>query len=235
MARDTRLALLAAAQKSFAARGYGGTSVRQLARAAGIKESSLYNHFASKQELLEAVIERAATRLAAVAERFHVSFDDAEAAAPFYARVTLARFKALLEAFFHEWLYDADVVAARRVLTLEQYRTSLAGNRLRELTVEGPLRFQTELFRTLIGRGVFRPADPEAVALAFWGPIFAILAAAERDDAADRDAADRDAADRDAADRDVAEQTYAQAVRRIQLHLEHFIDAHLAEPQPSKE
>ena len=141
----------------------------------------------------------------------------------------------MLEAFLHEWLYDADVVAARRVLTLEQYRTSLAGNRLRELTVEGPLRFQTELFRTLIGRGVFRPADPEAVALAFWGPIFAILAAAERDDAADRDAADRDAADRDAADRDVAEQTYAQAVRRIQLHLEHFIDAHLAEPQPSKE
>ena len=59
MARDTRLALLAAAQKSFAARGYGGTSVRQLARAAGIKESSLYNHFASKQELLDAVIERA--------------------------------------------------------------------------------------------------------------------------------------------------------------------------------
>ena len=104
MARDTRLALLVAAQKSFAACGYGGTSVRQLARAAGIKESSLYNHFASKQELLEAVIERAETRLAAVAERFHVSFDDAEAAAPFYARVTPAQLKALLEAFLHEWL-----------------------------------------------------------------------------------------------------------------------------------
>ncbi len=41
----------------FAAKGYHGTSMRDLASAAGIKESSLYNHFKGKEAILDAVLE----------------------------------------------------------------------------------------------------------------------------------------------------------------------------------
>ena len=43
----------------FATQGYDGTSLRQIADAVGIKEPGLYNHFASKQSLYEAVLHRA--------------------------------------------------------------------------------------------------------------------------------------------------------------------------------
>ncbi len=51
--------VLDAAEALFARQGYDGTSLREIAAAAGIREPGLYNHFASKQALYEAVLDRA--------------------------------------------------------------------------------------------------------------------------------------------------------------------------------
>jgi AcrR family transcriptional regulator len=53
---DTRRELLAAAAKVLLARGYEGTRVSEIAREAGLTTGAIYNHFASKGELLEAAI-----------------------------------------------------------------------------------------------------------------------------------------------------------------------------------
>ena len=45
-ALSTRERILAEALSLFAESGYGGASMRELARRVGIRESSLYNHFA---------------------------------------------------------------------------------------------------------------------------------------------------------------------------------------------
>ena len=52
------------AEDLFALHGFEGTSLRQIARGAGIKEPGLYNHFASKQALYEAVLYRALNPMA---------------------------------------------------------------------------------------------------------------------------------------------------------------------------
>jgi AcrR family transcriptional regulator len=54
--KSTRDRIFEAAVKLFAQKGYHGTSMRDLARAVGLKESSLYNHFPGKGTLLEAVL-----------------------------------------------------------------------------------------------------------------------------------------------------------------------------------
>ncbi|MDN5932928.1 MAG: TetR/AcrR family transcriptional regulator [Pseudonocardia sp.] len=51
-------AVLDAALTVFAARGYHGTAVSQIAADLGIRTSSLYNHMRSKQELLETLVGR---------------------------------------------------------------------------------------------------------------------------------------------------------------------------------
>lgn len=53
---STRDAILAAAADLFAASGYHGTSMRQIAQAAGIALGGIYNHFPSKEEIFTAVI-----------------------------------------------------------------------------------------------------------------------------------------------------------------------------------
>src|SRR5438105_8864727 len=57
-ALPTREVILDTAERLFAARGVDGVAVRDLARELGITASSLYNHFAGKQALYEAVLER---------------------------------------------------------------------------------------------------------------------------------------------------------------------------------
>ncbi|WP_027883291.1 TetR/AcrR family transcriptional regulator [Meiothermus rufus] len=57
---DTRRALLQNARKAFAERGYAATSLEGLARTLGLTKAAVYHHFASKRELLEALLEEGA-------------------------------------------------------------------------------------------------------------------------------------------------------------------------------
>ena len=54
----TRERILDAALDLFSVHGYDGASIRQIARAVGLRESSLYNHFAGKEAILHALIDR---------------------------------------------------------------------------------------------------------------------------------------------------------------------------------
>ena len=53
----TKRQILDAAADLFARNGYDGVSVRVIARKAGIRESSLYNHFESKADILETLFD----------------------------------------------------------------------------------------------------------------------------------------------------------------------------------
>jgi AcrR family transcriptional regulator len=50
--------ILDAAERLFAEKGYAGTTLRDVAERAGLRIPSLYNHFASKDSLYAAVLER---------------------------------------------------------------------------------------------------------------------------------------------------------------------------------
>jgi len=57
-ARNTRECILGAAIELFAAQGFAGTSLRQIAQVVGIKESAIYAHFESKEALCKAIFEQ---------------------------------------------------------------------------------------------------------------------------------------------------------------------------------
>jgi AcrR family transcriptional regulator len=56
--------ILDVAEDLFATQGYDGTSLRQIAEGASIKEPGLYNHFVGKRALYEAVLFRALNPMA---------------------------------------------------------------------------------------------------------------------------------------------------------------------------
>ncbi len=63
---ETRERILDVAEALFAARGLAATSVRDIATRVGLTPGSLYNHFAGKQALYGAVIERGVRPLLAL-------------------------------------------------------------------------------------------------------------------------------------------------------------------------
>jgi AcrR family transcriptional regulator len=54
---ETRLRLLAAARELFAQRGSRGTTTREVAERAGVNEATLFRHFGTKHQLLDAMRE----------------------------------------------------------------------------------------------------------------------------------------------------------------------------------
>jgi AcrR family transcriptional regulator len=54
---DTRRRLIEAAHAQFLEKGYHGTSMRQIAQAAGLAVGGIYNHFASKEDVFVEVLD----------------------------------------------------------------------------------------------------------------------------------------------------------------------------------
>lgn len=54
--RDTRRDILDRSLDLFAEQGFAGTSMREIARAVGVRESALYHHFPSKDAVLEGLL-----------------------------------------------------------------------------------------------------------------------------------------------------------------------------------
>ena len=68
----TRERIISAARRLFAERGYRGTSIGDVEAAAGLspRSGALYKHFASKRELLEAVMEAQASSFDEIQRQF---------------------------------------------------------------------------------------------------------------------------------------------------------------------
>ena len=67
--RERKDKILVAATKVFSRLGFANSTTRELARAAGVTEPTLYLHFANKRVLFEAVVDRCRQRRLARLER----------------------------------------------------------------------------------------------------------------------------------------------------------------------
>ena len=72
----TRGTVLDAACGLFAAHGYRGTSMKDIAAELGVRAPSLYNHVASKQDILFAIMDTAMDRAIAALEETLAGIDD---------------------------------------------------------------------------------------------------------------------------------------------------------------
>lgn len=79
--------ILLAAAALFVEQGFAGTSTRAIAEAVGIRQASLYYHFAGKDDILAELLDRSVRPSAEIAGRLeHAAGDDARvAAAALYA------------------------------------------------------------------------------------------------------------------------------------------------------
>src|SRR6185369_10489760 len=57
---ERRSQILAVAVSLFSERGFGGTTTKEIARAAGVSEAMVFRHFATKKELYSAILDHKA-------------------------------------------------------------------------------------------------------------------------------------------------------------------------------
>ena len=175
---NTKERIVKEALTLFSKHGYQGTSVKNIADAVGIKDSSLYKHFKSKKEIFDTIVQEMSvgwsrcprsTKLCTMKTTIWTE------AAELYEHQRGSGFLLSSEKIFLFYLKDEFASKFRRMLVIEQYRDREVFEVYRGLFMDAAVSYQTELFAEMTARGIFHGKDPKAMAVNFYAPIFFLL------------------------------------------------------------
>ncbi len=164
----------------FSVKGFDAVSVRDIAGAVGIKESSLYNHYKNKQDIFDTIISECSRRTDEVFRNMALVGDDMqwmadERTISMYKGMTPEQFAAMAVRIFGIVFTDELSVKLRRMLTIEQYRSEYLAQVFRQTSFDAALDYQAALFAGMMREGCFIEMDPYLMAMAFYAPIFLIF------------------------------------------------------------
>lgn len=160
----------------FSIKGFKGTSVKNIADAVGIKDSSLYKHFKSKREILDTIVMEMRRRMERMSDQIGMP-DESKffEAAEFYKNISLQELQSLSRNAFLFYLQDDFVSRFWRLANMEQYQNIEIYEIFRQIFMEEGITYQRQLFEVMTGQGIFIKADPEVMAVSFYAPIFFLL------------------------------------------------------------
>jgi AcrR family transcriptional regulator len=154
-ANERREAILTKAIQLFADKGFRGTTTRELAAAVGVSEPVIYQHFATKRDLYEAILERQSQKT----NKLGVWPEPGSDVETFLA----------LGKLIWSW-YEQD-----RTLSRLLFFSALEGHELSDLFfarhARGFIEQISNHIRQRIADGAFRPVDPDTLAMCFIGQV----------------------------------------------------------------
>lgn len=155
---STRERILAASMRLFALNGYNATSVRQIAQEVGLRESSLYNHFHSKDEILQTLLY--SHGFGFVKEILEKDYLNREIDDPYQLLLSLAN------QILNRWEDEEDRMFWR-LLLMEMFREPTARKVfIRDLNATRD--FCVQLFKKMQDMDLIKPIDPWHLANEFF-------------------------------------------------------------------
>lgn len=168
MARDTKARIVDIALELFAQNGYLGTSMSDIAKQLSITKGALYKHFASKQEILDQIIQKMNDLDLERAQAYGMPENEADGFAEEYVHTPTEKIRTYSIAQFRHWTEEPFSSQFRKMLTLEQYRDPEMAKLYHNYLASGPLAYMAAIFRK------FTDSDASAMqmALEFYGPMY---------------------------------------------------------------
>lgn len=167
---STKQEILDKALDLFSVQGYEATSVSQIADAVGIRKASLYSHFKSKQEILDALIH-------VTMEQYneHSIFARADWNDPDFTKnihdVTPEIILQRILGHINYILHDPKISKSRKMLTVEQFVNSELKALQTKQNYTDVMRYFTGLIGLLIKRGNLTDCDAEIMAAQLCLPV----------------------------------------------------------------
>lgn len=159
--KTTKEKIFDAALDLFSEKGFDEVSVRELTRNVGIRESSLYNHFKSKDEILDTIFERFKSDLERSSDS-EANIDELiSSSTPEEVLNTIAE-------RLVEQIRQPQAQKILRIITIELYHNKKIRDFFsQELIDKREAAFET-IFRKMIERGVIKPLDPKTLAKEYY-------------------------------------------------------------------
>lgn len=155
---DTQAKILDAALRLFAQRGYGGTTTRDLAQAAGVAEGTLFRHFENKKAIL---VEVATQGWVEILTDLLTELSE------------MGSYKAISQVMHRRMLNLRKNTDMMRVCFMEaQFHPELR-EQIQAQVIGKMTDVAEAFFQTAMDRGIYRPMNPRVVARIFLG-MFAV-------------------------------------------------------------
>ena len=172
MAKDTKERILAAALEMFSQNGYAGTNIRELTASLGMVKSSMYRHFAGKEDIWDTLLDE-------MISYYDARFGSAEHLPP--VPDSLEGLVELTMGMVEFTVRDEKIVKTRKVLAIEQFRDQRARALATRHFLTGLTEMFARLFTGMMDKGLLRRDDPAMLALAYTAPISALIHLCDRE------------------------------------------------------
>ena len=111
---ETKELILKKALDMFAKSGYDSVSIRDIAKAVNIKESSIYYHFKNKQDILDSLVEKFESHMKELTDMLQASMSDSH-------NVNAFSWDWLREFYFEQYLFDTFCNQMMHFMMIEQF------------------------------------------------------------------------------------------------------------------
>lgn len=171
---NTKEKIIEVALELFSINGYESVSVRDISRAVGIKESSLYNHFKNKQDIFDTIILLCTEK--AMNQYKDLNIDQTlQGDFAVYHQISEDLLVQISLNLFKFYVSDRDMSRFRKILIIEQFKNEQIQAIYFKQFVDDAIQFQTQLFRYLMDIGALKKSNPGMVAYEFYSPIFLFM------------------------------------------------------------
>ena len=157
---NTKELILDKSMELFAKNGFAAVSMRDISDAVGIKASSIYYHFESKQALFDAMIERADV----MTEQLRSLFTDALGKAN---KVEKEMFVLAGVHFLKGYLMNKKILPLLKILECERFHSKEADKIWKKMFFDAPMEHETKTFEELIKRGIISNGDASKLAFEY--------------------------------------------------------------------
>lgn len=148
----------------FSQKGFNAVSVREIARGVGIRESSIYNHYKSKEAILDAIIDYFKSELASSSPPEEEMEKLMETPEMFFEVGGKA---------FIERMNAPKTEKIWRIISIELYHNEKIREFFKRELLEVPLAVWEEIFTKIIEKGSIKQLDPKVMAYEYF--YFAIF------------------------------------------------------------
>ncbi|MFD2212607.1 TetR/AcrR family transcriptional regulator [Metabacillus endolithicus] len=169
MTKNTKDKIFETALDLFSQKGYSAVSIREITRTVGIKESSLYNHFKNKEQILESILTHFRTD-------FSKTMPPLEALDEILNNSTTDAFFKAGHRNFKTYMENVHAQKMWRVLQVEQFREPMARDIILNDFFQSTIDFLEIVFKKLIEMKRIKPVDPRLLAVEYQYPAFSLLA-----------------------------------------------------------
>lgn len=148
----------------FSEKGFDAVSVREIAREVGIRESSIYNHYKSKEAILDSIIDYFVSEL----EQSSPPEEEME-----NLMETPELFFEIGGRAFLERMNAPNTEKVWRIISIELYHNEKIREFFKKELLETPLIAWEGVFTKMMEKGVIKPIDPKVLAQEYF--YFAIF------------------------------------------------------------